>query len=128
MFFVKLNRLPTRVCCFTQFRSCDKRGRVSRICLSNDAEETCSNSVNEITRSEVSDGSCNNNGDSEDEETSGDGDVADDKDDTPLCTYATLPADTFRYSKAFLTTSGQFLMTTALNSRFLHSDGRANFQ
>jgi len=65
---------------------------------SNDAEETCSDSVNEITRSEVSDGSCNNSGDSEDEESSGDGgsdgDVADDEDDTPLCTYATLPADT----------------------------------
>ena len=65
---------------------------------SHDAEETCSDSVNEITRSEVSDGSCNNSGDSEDEESSGDGgsdgDVADDEDDTPLCTYATLPADT----------------------------------
>ena len=42
---------------------------------SNDAEETYSDSVNEITRSEVSDGSCNNSGDSEDEESSGDGGI-----------------------------------------------------
>ena len=65
---------------------------------SNDAEETCSDSVTEITTSEVSDGSWNNSGGSEDEESGGDGgsdgDVADDEDDMPLCTYATVPADT----------------------------------